>query len=31
VDGTGSVSCLIAVFGPRGFEPFCSDTRGLVT
>ena len=31
MDGTGSVSCLIAGFGPRGFEPFSSATRGLVT
>jgi hypothetical protein len=31
VDGTGSLSCLIAGFAPRGFGTFFSATRGLVT
>jgi len=31
VDGTGSVSCLIAGFTPRGFELFGSAKRGLGT
>jgi len=31
VDGTGSVSSLIAGFCPRGFEHFGSAKRGLGT